>query len=423
MPSYVFDYKTFYNFYTNPSNYYIDSDPVRPTIMFYPYDTNVPEKYKTPPINKNLPSTYILVNGKQVYLTIHGHNELFFTIPRKDKDGQLWDDHYHFGLDRLYDTKTRAYYDVNFFHKTIQNTHKIGKEHERCYIRDKVTITDVSDISCFESKTGKKMRDEFKDPDLSIIAQIINRPFIGNDQTAGAFKKFILGRMRNVRKVGRKSMITYKGKQISLTEARALEKLITNDNEDNNQDQMIENNIDTRVRDPTVVVERFMEEHKQLYSNNVLRSVDVYENFNTWLNRNKEQILVKRMSHTAFTQRLKVLFAADTKVHRFPDGVAQAIIFKDLVSSTPHVEELNAGEKVERFVKQIVVKTDDRNSYIKLSELREAFAQSKYFNGTSSIQLLKKFAKEIAKTEWITQKNIGCERLRNILMGTKLVTP
>lgn len=34
----------------------------------------------------------------------------------------------------------------------------------------------------------------------------------------------VLGRQRKVTKVGRKSMITYKGKQISLTEARALEK-------------------------------------------------------------------------------------------------------------------------------------------------------------------------------------------------------
>jgi hypothetical protein len=42
--------------------------------------------------------------------------------------------------------------------------------------------------------------------------------------TGGSKKKLILGRWRKVTKVGRKSMITYKGKMISITEARALER-------------------------------------------------------------------------------------------------------------------------------------------------------------------------------------------------------
>lgn len=46
------------------------------------------------------------------------------------------------------------------------------------------------------------------------------------EQTGGS-KVYVLGRDRKVVKVGRKSMITYKGKQISLTEARALEKKLT----------------------------------------------------------------------------------------------------------------------------------------------------------------------------------------------------
>lgn len=47
----------------------------------------------------------------------------------------------------------------------------------------------------------------------------------GQIQTqGGSGKVYVLGRLRNITKVGRKSMITYLGSKISLTEARALEK-------------------------------------------------------------------------------------------------------------------------------------------------------------------------------------------------------
>lgn len=45
----------------------------------------------------------------------------------------------------------------------------------------------------------------------------------------------ILGRLRKVTKVDRKSMVTYKGKQISLTEARALEKKLAKEKKEREQ--------------------------------------------------------------------------------------------------------------------------------------------------------------------------------------------
>jgi hypothetical protein len=45
-----------------------------------------------------------------------------------------------------------------------------------------------------------------------------------NSQSAGSNKVRVLGRERNVTKVGRKQMVTYNGKQICLTDARKLEK-------------------------------------------------------------------------------------------------------------------------------------------------------------------------------------------------------
>lgn len=55
---------------------------------------------------------------------------------------------------------------------------------------------------------------------------------------AGSLKKIdILGRKRKVTKVGRNSMIVYKGKQICLTEARRIEKLLRKQTKETHQTQ------------------------------------------------------------------------------------------------------------------------------------------------------------------------------------------
>jgi hypothetical protein len=66
----------------------------------------------------------------------------------------------------------------------------------------------------------KKMHDLL----VSMIKTEVDRLGKQAKQEGGRQLKLVLGRSRKITKVGRKSMITYKGKQMSLTEARALEK-------------------------------------------------------------------------------------------------------------------------------------------------------------------------------------------------------
>jgi hypothetical protein len=203
----------------------IDEENPRPIIYFFRDNPHPNPNYQQVPQQKPLPEEYIMINNKRVYISYLSGNRLLFTVP-KEINGYLWDDHYHFGLRNFEVRGSRGTeVTVNFFHKTTQNVDKRGKEQGRCYIQNQIEVSNVDDVRCFEKSIESYMKNQFKDPEeLSIIAQIIQRPFV-HEMYGGAKKVRVLGRVRNIVKIGRKRMIMYKHKLIPLSEAKHIEKM------------------------------------------------------------------------------------------------------------------------------------------------------------------------------------------------------
>lgn len=224
MSKFVFDYNKFLAYYKNQSNFMIDDMNPRPIVYFFRDNPYPNQTYQQVPEPKQLPKEYIVINNKRVYISFMPGNRLLFSIP-KEMHGYLWDDHYHFGLRNFEKRGTRGIeVPVTFFHKTTQNVEKRGKEQDRCYIQNQIEVSNVDDVRCFEKSIESYMKNQFKDPEeLSIIAQIIQRPF-AHEMYGGTTKIRILGRVRNIVKVGRKRMIMYKHKLIPLSEAKKIER-------------------------------------------------------------------------------------------------------------------------------------------------------------------------------------------------------
>lgn len=221
----LFDYNAFYNYW---SNFASNCSTASEKLCYFYYKT--PHKNQNP-VAYNLPQDSIEIDGIKVYVK-PGLDDLIFTTPI-EIDGRLWDFHYHVGIfpnftDNQSTTKPKQKITAVFFKKTSQipvghhqYDHTLqGKEHTNCYFRNGESLTSVSNIVCRERQIFATMQQVFPN-EVNVIKEILTKPFV---TTGGGNCIFILRRKRKVTKDGRKSMITYRGKQISLTEARSIER-------------------------------------------------------------------------------------------------------------------------------------------------------------------------------------------------------
>ena len=217
-----FNYETFFNHWSN----FTDTCTSKQTCYFYLRTPHVNQR----PIQKQLPSKYVNIDGIKVYVQKLGINELIFTTPI-EIDGIMWDFHYHFGLVYNFIDKqspTKETITAVFFHQTMQypkghypyDPQAEGKYHKNCYFKDNESLDNIESIVCRERKSYGTLSSTFPN-EIQVIKDIIMLPFT---KLGGSHLHYILGRKRKITKVGRKSMITYKCKLISLTEARAIEK-------------------------------------------------------------------------------------------------------------------------------------------------------------------------------------------------------
>lgn len=183
MSNFQFDYDTFYNYYTNDDN--IKTKDMSPKeIWFYRHS------YSEEPEKDILSNKYILVNGTEVFISKSKENndndELFFTIPT-EIENKLWDIHFHFGKDKITppnkkyrstEANNNGQIDVVFFHKTIQQPEKNGKDRKNCYYHQNMQIDNFGKIICLQA-TNSKMDEIFPpdEHDFSLIKEIISRPF------------------------------------------------------------------------------------------------------------------------------------------------------------------------------------------------------------------------------------------------------
>lgn len=173
-----FNLNKFLNYYKDPNNPHIYTEPNQLTTSYY-YTNKI---IKRGPLSQR----YIRINGEKLYITTyikHGIEHILFTIP-KNVNGVLWDDHYHFGLNVQYPSmrKTRKTHNVRaiFFHKTIQlpNGNKGSKTSKKCFFYDNIPLKYISRVKCVSDGT-KRMKDIFPitSDDYLYIHEIIRRPF------------------------------------------------------------------------------------------------------------------------------------------------------------------------------------------------------------------------------------------------------
>jgi hypothetical protein len=177
--SIIFDFDTFYKYYTNKRNVNISTEPL--TLKYY-------DDFTIKKINKS--GNYIIINGNNLYIDILPKNQskgriknaLLFTTPTPI-NGELWDTHYHFGVRSNFSKSSRGIRNINavYFHKTTQTP--TGKKLSNCYFLTNQDITNIENIECLESGSGSRISDNDKFPmsglDFSIIREIIHRPFLG----------------------------------------------------------------------------------------------------------------------------------------------------------------------------------------------------------------------------------------------------
>jgi hypothetical protein len=176
----IFDFGTFYKYYTNKNNVRTSTTPL--TLQYY--DNFVVK-------SKKKSGKFIVINGNNFYIDILPKNvasdritdAVLFTTPTLI-NGALWDTHYHFGVRRNFTKKSRNIHNkINavYFHKTTQTPTR--KLLSNCYFFTNQDITNVENIECLESGTGSRIsgNDKFPmtGPDFAIIREIIQRPFLG----------------------------------------------------------------------------------------------------------------------------------------------------------------------------------------------------------------------------------------------------
>jgi hypothetical protein len=242
MPNYIFNYATFYNYYTNPNNVITDKNDCVKLLFFNKSDKKVSKENNT-----DEKCNYIIIDGVKIYISETGKSNNY-----KDKNGQiisektygllfsiptligkkLFDFHYHFGIRHdNYEKQISESQYINanailkkprktnrtrksiksrsmsnnynltevepmidkfyinpdekliYFHKTIQEPSKeiIGKgtmNHKDCYFQDNTRIQSINNIVCV-NEDKTIMGKVIEDyNDRQLLKKIMMAPFV-----------------------------------------------------------------------------------------------------------------------------------------------------------------------------------------------------------------------------------------------------
>lgn len=185
-----FNIQTFFNYYKNPARVFVDQNP--PITNFFDANNNL--------VTKQLSGEYITINGQNLYITNYidpsGVEHMLFTIPTDiENNGTLWDIHYHFGINKKYNSKryTRKSYKpirAIFFHKTIQIPNSGTKDAPKCHFYEGIPLYRISRVKCVSHGT-ERMEDIFptNTDDYTYISEIIRRPFYNTPVTGGKTRR------------------------------------------------------------------------------------------------------------------------------------------------------------------------------------------------------------------------------------------
>ena len=134
---YTFNYKTFYDYYSNSSNLITDKAD-RISLYYFKSSKNPDKKVKPADIGEET-CRHIMINGTKLYVTVSTKsygaksNSIYFTVPRNAYE-ERFDDHYHFGICDKNDYKKIIEKDYFIFverNTSLQRTRKTRGVHSK----------------------------------------------------------------------------------------------------------------------------------------------------------------------------------------------------------------------------------------------------------------------------------------------------
>jgi hypothetical protein len=168
---------------------------------------------------------------------------------------------------------------------------------------------------------------------------------------------------------------------------------------------------DTKITDPQLIVEAFMDEYKPQLNNQIIRSANVYDLFNKWTLKHSSRI-GRNISHARFTRSLKEAYGIESKPYRFEDGVSQGIIFGD-IANAKGISERSFEDFIAKYIKK------NPEKYFTLKDMKKVYQSSEFFDVKDWGKLKQKL--EIAlNTKAFEQKKIKYQALCNVYMGYEL---
>lgn len=156
--------------------------------------------------------------------------------------------------------------------------------------------------------------------------------------------------------------------------------------------------VEARITDPDRIIQEFFEQNKGFLNNQILKSSDVYDKYTTWAYENKHSI-ARHISQKRLTTGLKAMFGVKNYVHRFEDGVSQAICFAEVADSDDE-ETRSKNKYLSEYIEY------HHGSLLSLKQIRDHLATTTLYNHIYNIKF-KEYIKQYFGVECKAKKIKG----------------
>lgn len=183
--------------------------------------------------------------------------------------------------------------------------------------------------------------------------------------------------------------------------------------DDSPVEQLTTDTTPDKLTDPDVIIHAFITECKDIFNNHILKSIDVYEQFQLWAHTNQDTVC-RNISHKRFTLGLKEGFNVITKPYRFEDGVAQAMFFGCVADAKSQDDQ-----QFSMFINHHVQKS--LGDYFTLKQAKDLYAKTDYCDVRYMGTKIKNKIEDTLGTHCLSQKKIGGCNYKNVFVGYRLL--
>jgi hypothetical protein len=279
------------------------------------------------------------------------------------------------------------------FIKTNEDVYKIGRSY---HILQRMSSYPNGSCVCFMMNVSDSVQLE-KDVLCTLRRYCKNRKDIGYEYFECSLQVMIDVIVQSVRLLN-VSNVSVDGGNDSIDETIVSD---VESNDDTCEDVIIEC---VKTSDDIVsAISKYLANNEAFYGETV-NALDCYNDF-----INNHSISVNKLPYTRFISMLSKF-----NIYEKPSNHGPMLVFpmKD--------DEIEEIDNVTEFVKRYIVEDDSDNSFITLKQIKNAFQNSRYFNGR--LLNLKSDLQRILGSVCIDQKHIKKSNMKNVFMGYRLLS-